>query len=464
MKTTLASTYRSLNSEMNRLTNTLADLRNQAATGKKLLRPSDDPAAIRPVLSARSDIRATDRFISSLSTAGDRLSNQDAYLDQAENLMVRAKEVAINAINGSVSEADLKTLADEVGYIKTEMLSIANAQVGGQYIFGGYKEDTQPFVENGDVVSYKGDSNIKRLEASSGEYVQTNMPGNELFLGQTDLDEDGVMETTGQDVFSMLTDLERAIRGESGQVYDGNAALPIQNQDSINIGYVDADNSDYTLQATDSSDNVVMDYSTDPAGEPVSLVNSEGKPWNLQPVMQADGTPMTIADYNADNPSFDISGISDPGATDKLMYIDATGEIPEYNTSGDPVITYEDSGGASAELSLINSDGTPIQLREVPVLEKTVLTPDGESMLEKLEDGANQIRSKRGLMGNNAARLESSKMHLEGVRVDLEQILSRYEDVDILDVITEITQTETAFQGALKVTGQVSKLSILDYM
>jgi flagellar hook-associated protein 3 FlgL len=85
-------------------------------------------------------------------------------------------------------------------------------------------------------------------------------------------------------------------------------------------------------------------------------------------------------------------------------------------------------------------------------------------MLEKLEDGANQIRSKRGLMGNNAARLESSRMHLEGVRVDLEQILSRYEDVDILDVITEITQTETAFEGALKVTGQVSKLSILDYM
>jgi flagellar hook-associated protein 3 FlgL len=169
MKTTLASTYRSLNSEMNRLTSTLEDLRNQAATGKKLIRPSDDPAAIRPVLSARSQIRATDRFISSLSTAGDRLANQDTYLDQAENLMVRAKEVAINAINGSLSEADMKTLADEVGYIKTEMLSIANAQVGGQYIFGGYKEDTQPFVENGDVVTYAGDSNIKRLEASSGE-------------------------------------------------------------------------------------------------------------------------------------------------------------------------------------------------------------------------------------------------------------------------------------------------------
>lgn len=55
-------------------------------------------------------------------------------------------------------------------------------------------------------------------------------------------------------------------------------------------------------------------------------------------------------------------------------------------------------------------------------------------------------------------------MHLEGVRIDLEQILSRYEDADILAVLTEIMQTETAFEGALKVTAQVSRLSILDYM
>jgi flagellar hook-associated protein 3 FlgL len=435
MKTTLATQYRSLNSEMNRLTSTLEDLRNQAATGKKLIRPSDDPAAIRPVLSARSQIRATDRFISSLSTAGDRLANQDTYLDQAENLMVRAKEVAINAINGSLSEADMKTLADEVGYIKTEMLSIANAQVGGQYIFGGYKEDTQPFVENGDVVTYAGDSNIKRLEASSGEYVQTNMPGNELFLGQTDLDEDGVMETTGQDVFSMLTDLERAIRGESGQVYNGNEMLP-----TADIEVVSG-----TPVAADGSGNVIVDS----GGNNIELLNSQGQPINLQPVLKEDGLPMTIEEYADYDTFFDITGITDIG---KTMYIDAGGDVPDYNSSGEPVVEY--NGGANS-FSLLNSEGSPIQLREVPEL---------ESMLEKLEDGANQIRSKRGLMGNNAARLESSRMHLEGVRVDLEQILSRYEDVDILDVITEITQTETAFEGALKVTGQVSKLSILDYM
>jgi len=460
MKTTLSTTYRSLNSEMGRLTGKLEDLRNQAATGKKLLRPSDDPAAIRPVLSARSQMRATDRFISSLSTAGDRLANQDAYLDQAENLMVSAKEVAINAINGSMSEADLKTLADEVGYIKTEMLSVANAQVGGQYIFGGYQEDTRPFTENGDVVTYAGDSNIKRLEASSVEYVQTNMPGNELFLGQTDLNDDGVMETTGQDVFSMLTDLERAIRGESGQVYNGDEKLP-----TSTIGYADEVNGDYTPVLMDggSPPSQVLDDSNNPV--PLTYA---GEPINLQPVVEEDGTPLTIAEYSAkysivvsDTGGNDISTSTEPlflhsgTSINTDGTLDPAGGMPAYDNSGKPVFEYTDNGGNPATTSLLNSEDSPIQLSEVPEL---------GAMLEKLEDGANQVRSKRGLMGNNAARLESSKMHLEGVRVDLEQILSRYEDVDILDVITEITQTETAFEGALKVTGQVSKLSILDYM
>lgn len=448
MKTTLATTYRSLNSEMNRLTSTLEDLRNQAATGKKLIRPSDDPAAIRPVLSARSQIRATDRFISSLSTAGDRLANQDTYLDQAENLMVRAKEVAINAINGSLSEADMKTLADEVGYIKTEMLSIANAKVGGQYIFAGYKEDTQPFVENGDVVSYEGDRNIKYLEASSGEYVQTNMPGNELFLGQTDLDGDGEMEKTGQDLFGMLTDLECALRGE---MFNGNEKLP-----TSTIGYADEEGGDYTPVLMDGEPPAqILDNNNDP----VPLTH-DGEPINLQPVMNEDGTQMSIADYNDkfdSDVTQDFNGVElSSDALDEHMYLHANGDVPTFNADGEPVITYDAGSGNLAEVSLLNADGSPIQLRQFPEL--------GDDILTALEDGANQIRSKRGLMGNNAARLESSRMHLEGVRVDLEQILSRYEDVDILDVITEITQTETAFEGALKVTGQVSKLSILDYM
>ncbi|MDD2558055.1 MAG: flagellar hook-associated protein FlgL [Desulfuromonadaceae bacterium] len=448
MKSTLSTTYRSLNSEMSRLTGRLEDLRNQAATGKKLIKPSDDPSAIRPVLSARSQIRATDRFITSLANAGDRLSNQDSYLDEVENLMVQAKEVTLYAINGSLSDQDLHTLADDIKHIKTMMLGAANAQVGGQYIFGGYKEDALPFVRDGEVMAYAGDSNIKRLEASPGEYVQTNLPGNELFLGQTDLDGDGVMQTTGYDLFSMLTDLERSIRGEAGQVYNGNEVLP-----TPTIGYADSASNNYTP--------VLMDGGAPPSqildnnGDSVPLVHA-GKPISMQLVLKDNGDRMTIAEYSQKYAITvnDIGG-SDISMSTAPMYLHANGDIPAFNTAGTPILAYTANDGTPAAISLLNSDDSPLQLRTVP---------DLQTMLTDLENGADQVRSKRGLMGNNAARLENSKFHLEGVRIDLRQILSRYEDVDILHILTEIVNTETAFEGALKVTGQVSRLSILDYM
>jgi flagellin-like hook-associated protein FlgL len=259
----------------------------------------------------------------------------------------------------------------------------------------------------------------------------------------------------------MLTDLERALRGESGQVYNGNEKLP-----TSTIGYADEEGGDYTPVLMDGGDPPaqILDNNNDP----VPLTHDD-EPINLQPVIQEDGSPMTIKEYS-EKYSISVSAIdgTDISTSTEPIYLHAGTSInsdgtlepsdgmPAYNSSGEPVFEYTDSGGNSATFPLLNSDDTPIQLREVPEL--------GDEMLDALEDGANQVRSKRGLMGNNAARLESSISHLEGVRVDLEQILSRYEDVDILDVITEITQTETAFEGALKVTGQVSKLSILDYM
>ena len=451
MKSTQATTFRSLNTELNSINNQLEDLRLQAATGKKLNRPSDDPAAIRPVLSARTQIRSSERFIESMSTALDRLDNLDSYMDQAENLMVSAKETAINAINSSLSDSDLITLADKVGYIKTEMMSVANAQIGGQYIFAGFEEDTPPFTEENGVVVYNGDSNIKKLETAPGEYVKTNLDGASLFLGLTDLDGDGLLEQTGPNLFEELTNLERAIRGESGQVYNGSSQMP--NND---IGYLDAANGDYTPIALDGAGTPLLDG----GGNPIPLT-FQGEVVSLQPVTTVDGDQLTIGEYNDqfDPDIVDYSGTALGGAAlDQPAYVLSDGSLAVVDATGMPVLTdnagvhVTDGGGSTIPLVI---GGDPIQLSVVPGLQSTLST---------LETSADGVRSARSLMGNNAERIETSKGHMESVVIDLEQILSRYEDADLIDVITEITQTETALEAALNVTGKVGQLSILDYL
>lgn len=84
--------------------------------------------------------------------------------------------------------------------------------------------------------------------------------------------------------------------------------------------------------------------------------------------------------------------------------------------------------------------------------------------LANLDTGADQARGLRAQMGNVAARVENAMMNMEDIRIDMKEILSRYEDADFIETITNLTQQETAFKGALEITSQVSRLTILDYM
>ncbi|MBV5329920.1 MAG: hypothetical protein JZU65_20220, partial [Chlorobium sp.] len=87
-----------------------------------------------------------------------------------------------------------------------------------------------------------------------------------------------------------------------------------------------------------------------------------------------------------------------------------------------------------------------------------------QQSMDDLEGAAEQNRRMRSQLGNRADRVETTMDYQDGVRIDLEQILSRYEDADAIEAFNAIVAQETAFQAALSVTGKVSQLSILDFI
>ncbi|MCP3891237.1 MAG: hypothetical protein GY702_20585 [Desulfobulbaceae bacterium] len=86
-----------------------------------------------------------------------------------------------------------------------------------------------------------------------------------------------------------------------------------------------------------------------------------------------------------------------------------------------------------------------------------------QAQIKNLEVAANQNRTQRSSMGARAQRVETASLHQQDAQVDLKQILSRYQDADMIKVYNDIVQKESAFQAALNVTSRVSQISILDY-
>ena len=213
MKVTSQMTFRLMQSEINNITNRLQDLRQEAATGKRFNKPSDDPSAVRPVLNYSKQIQANQRFQENMGMAQNKLQAQDSQLDNAENTLVRAKQQTIRAISGALNEKDREILADQVHQMKNELLGTANAQLNGRYMFAGYEDETQPFQKNasGDV-SYKGDDHAKKVEIAPGEKLEVSIPGRELFLGSKDVDQDSDRDNIGANVFETLNNIENLIR------------------------------------------------------------------------------------------------------------------------------------------------------------------------------------------------------------------------------------------------------------
>ncbi len=248
MKVTESSTYRLMQTNLDRITNDLNTLRTQGSTGLKLNKPSDDPGAVRPVLTTRSQIQQSERYVETMGQASDEMAVTDSHMAHVENILVRVKEISINSINSALSDTDRATLADEIAELKNELLATANASVDGKYIFGGYQESSPPFTKNEsydpdlyDVdnlatwpYQYNGDHNPTQLEIAPGELIETNVTGLELFMGISNENAAGgytppYQGSTNIDLFTVLTRAEEAIRAGNVDNIDG-AGGSIQKQ------------------------------------------------------------------------------------------------------------------------------------------------------------------------------------------------------------------------------------------
>ena len=190
MRATSNTTYRSLQAFLDRTSEKMQTLQLAAATGKRLNRPSDDPTAISPVLSARTQIQQSDRYIETIESGLDRIDGMDGYLDSIENTLVRIKEISIASGNGTLSAEDRLTYADEVSQLRESLLSDSNASIDGKYLFSGFAEQTQPFSLNPNYpatdpnpVNYNGDYGILEFEIAPNELIKVNITGNGFMLG-----------------------------------------------------------------------------------------------------------------------------------------------------------------------------------------------------------------------------------------------------------------------------------------
>jgi len=183
----------------------LLNTQNHLSSGKRILTPADDPVAAARALVVTQANEVNNSYIKNQGYASDQLKLLESKLGDAVDGMQNILEKVVNAGNGSLTDADRKSIATELRQRLAQMVSTANSQDGsGHYIFAGYQTNVQPFVSSNDptdasipasatpqslgnpYVTFQGDQGRRELQVDASRTMAISESGSGVFMRVTD--------------------------------------------------------------------------------------------------------------------------------------------------------------------------------------------------------------------------------------------------------------------------------------
>ena len=225
MRVTQSEIYRSFLSDIENLNEAVSRYGRQVSSGKSLTCLADSPAASAEIVSISDQAMAIDQYRSNLDAGSFLLTTADSTLNEVHNLVTSVYACGSQATSALLDEESRATLANEIRALRDQIVSLANTQVRGRYLFSGTEVLTVPFVMNGDAVSYAGNEEINRIAVDTGLEVAGGVNGAEAFgaafsaintlLTAIDGNDTPAIQTALQEFSSALSALGQA-RGQIG--------------------------------------------------------------------------------------------------------------------------------------------------------------------------------------------------------------------------------------------------------
>jgi len=161
----------------------IARLQAGIGTGRRILKPSDDPSGAARARDLEEALARIEQYGKNAVLAEQRLGLEDSTLEGVQNLLVRVKELSLQANSGVQTPETRNAIRTEVSERLAELLEIANTRdAAGDYLFSGFQSDVRPFERLGGAVVYNGDQGTRELQVSSTRRITAGDHGARVFL------------------------------------------------------------------------------------------------------------------------------------------------------------------------------------------------------------------------------------------------------------------------------------------
>lgn len=178
-----------------------AQTQQQISSQKRIGRPSDDPFGTHVAIDRRRELDEIKGYQSTADGANAWTQASDGALRSVSDLIQRARELTIEASNGTADAKDRQIVTQELTQIINSVKDLANTKHGDEYIFAGTATTTPPYTTASDT--YNGDAGVVARTVGPGVSVQVNTLGSAIF-GSGQAAADGKLLNTLRDIVGHL--------------------------------------------------------------------------------------------------------------------------------------------------------------------------------------------------------------------------------------------------------------------
>ena len=381
--------------------NNMSLIQNQLASGKEILRTSQDPFIATRNKQLSNQLSENEQFNANIKDTSNWCDTTDTALSQAGNVLARMKDLMIKAGNGAYSEDEIATIKDEVVEKSKELSQIMNTTFDGAYIFGGTKALSRPVTVDDD-----------------GNLSYANVNGNAM-----PCQEDGTAIVNGGKTATGMS----VESDEATITWSDGGTPPTITTDAV------------ALKNASGVDRSIGDIKTDLDALGSGLFNSYVNMKNISEPLETEISDGVIVQYNK---------------TAKDIF-----EFEVKNSSGSTKVNVMD------EISSLISNLTTLSDKTATDASKTTASDYiNGSGLTNMDLIIENLLSNRAQIGTMQNRMESAMETNEDQNYNMTDILSSSEDIDFTEKTMEYAVMQTVYTASLQTSSKVLLNTIMDYI
>ena len=389
----------------------LSNLQENLTSGKRVVRPSDDPVSAAQAERAINRLARIQTEQRALETQRNAIAQAESALGDAIGLMQNFRELTVSAGGGTLTPNDRATIANQLQGLREQIVEVANRKdTNGLPLLGALGSALAPFL--GPL-------------STTPDYSFAGLPGQTSSTGVTI---PGMLDGDSAFMFNPQRD---GVYNAAVSAIPNTRQLTTSAVTPVDKSLVTGDNYTITFSAVGPGATPGTSTAT------YTLTNT---------TTGAISAPVTVPDYPSDKP-LTIAMTDVPGLSFTITGNPANGDT----------ITLQPSPSIFSTL-----DSAIRDIRDAPN-SNAAIQAVGQA-LANIDIGLERVHNMRGYAGELLNRADRITGDQEKRSIQLEGDRSRAEDLDMIKGISDFQNQQVGYEAALKSYAQVQKLSLFNFI